>query len=284
MKADKTRCALAEALVCLGGCAAELAVLNECDLERHQTTDLKRCRDALWRCEGEWNADLHEMLLYVVRDFLKSHTQAVCHLGRSLARYQRFKGSDVQSMLTAIGGVDALLVAGQWEADLLCRLKAVNTRLEDQLHYKAAYHRFIELSAGDAEQRRKAMLAYAQLASVYLKLYEVAELEPRLQALEASMQAREGSAMKYRQLTVRLEEYRRWRNGRPHHLSVCSIPGICPTGIAIVGFGEELPCACGQVGCPEMTIGILVPAKAPSVEAWAQRAQAYYAQRSGSHA
>ena len=44
-------------------------------------------------------------------------------------------------------------------------------------------------SAEDADQRRKAMLAYAQLASVYLKLYEVAELEPRLQALEAAMQS-----------------------------------------------------------------------------------------------
>jgi hypothetical protein len=44
-------------------------------------------------------------------------------------------------------------------------------------------------TAEDADQRRKAMLAYAQLAGVYLKLYEVAELEPRLQALEAAMQA-----------------------------------------------------------------------------------------------
>jgi hypothetical protein len=43
-------------------------------------------------------------------------------------------------------------------------------------------------TAEDTEQRRKAMLAYAQLAGVYLKLYEVAELEPRLQALEAAMQ------------------------------------------------------------------------------------------------
>jgi hypothetical protein len=43
-------------------------------------------------------------------------------------------------------------------------------------------------TAEDTDQRRKAMLAYAQLAGVYLKLYEVAELEPRLQALEAAMQ------------------------------------------------------------------------------------------------
>jgi hypothetical protein len=44
-------------------------------------------------------------------------------------------------------------------------------------------------TAEDGDQRRKAMLAYAQIASVYLKLYEVAELEPRLQALEAAMQS-----------------------------------------------------------------------------------------------
>ena len=42
---------------------------------------------------------------------------------------------------------------------------------------------------GDANQRRKAMLAYVQLAGIYVKLYEVAELEPRLQALEAAIQA-----------------------------------------------------------------------------------------------
>jgi hypothetical protein len=39
----------------------------------------------------------------------------------------------------------------------------------------------------DADQRRKALLAYGQLAASYLKLYEVAELEPRLQALEQAM-------------------------------------------------------------------------------------------------
>jgi hypothetical protein len=44
-------------------------------------------------------------------------------------------------------------------------------------------------TAEDGDQRRKAMLAYAQLAGIYLKLYEVAELEPRLQALEAAVQA-----------------------------------------------------------------------------------------------
>jgi hypothetical protein len=44
-------------------------------------------------------------------------------------------------------------------------------------------------TADDADQRRKAMLAYAQVAGVYIKLYEIAELEPRLAALEAAMEA-----------------------------------------------------------------------------------------------
>jgi hypothetical protein len=43
--------------------------------------------------------------------------------------------------------------------------------------------------AGDADQRRKAMLAYAQLGGVYLKLYEVVEWEPRFQAIEPAMQS-----------------------------------------------------------------------------------------------
>jgi hypothetical protein len=46
-------------------------------------------------------------------------------------------------------------------------------------------------TAEDGDQRRKAMLAYAQLTGVYVKLYEVAELEPRLQALETAMQQTE---------------------------------------------------------------------------------------------
>jgi hypothetical protein len=44
-------------------------------------------------------------------------------------------------------------------------------------------------AAEDVDQRRKAMLAYTQIASVYVKLYEISELEPRLQALEAAMQS-----------------------------------------------------------------------------------------------
>jgi hypothetical protein len=44
-------------------------------------------------------------------------------------------------------------------------------------------------TAEDTDQRRKAMLAYTQIASVYVKLYEISELEPILQAVEAAMQS-----------------------------------------------------------------------------------------------
>ena len=44
-------------------------------------------------------------------------------------------------------------------------------------------------AAADGDQRRKAMLAFTRIASVYVKLYEIAELEPRLAALESAMQA-----------------------------------------------------------------------------------------------
>jgi hypothetical protein len=40
--------------------------------------------------------------------------------------------------------------------------------------------------AADADQRRKALLCYSQLAGTYVKLWELAELEGRVRALEAS--------------------------------------------------------------------------------------------------
>ena len=43
----------------------------------------------------------------------------------------------------------------------------------------------------DAEQRRKALLAYSQLTATYLKITEQAEILPRLDALEAAMRQQE---------------------------------------------------------------------------------------------
>jgi hypothetical protein len=90
--------------------------------------------------------------------------------------------------------------------------------------------------------------------------------------------------MKYRQRLLRLEMYQRKRNGSPHYVSVVHYPWDLPDGDCKSWLREELRCAYGQVGCPEMMIGLLAPAKAPSVEAWAARAQAYYSQRKGSDA
>jgi hypothetical protein len=85
--------------------------------------------------------------------------------------------------------------------------------------------------------------------------------------------------MRHRQRLVRLETYQRQCHGRPHHLSIVKDPWELPDEDRARWLQEDLPCACGQVGCPDMTIGALLPGKTPSIEAWAKRAQEYYAQR-----
>jgi hypothetical protein len=89
--------------------------------------------------------------------------------------------------------------------------------------------------------------------------------------------------MRYRQRVARLEEYRRKRRPPSHFLSVVCTPWQMDGGAIDHWHREELACACGQVGCPELRVGALLPEKAPSVEAWAERAQAYDALR-GNHA
>jgi hypothetical protein len=69
------------------------------------------------------------------------------------------------------------------------------------------------------------------------------------------------------------------RRQPPHHVSVVSYPWDLPDGDRDRWIRKELPCACGAIGCPEMTIGLVAPAKAPSAEAWSQAAQVYYAPR-----
>jgi hypothetical protein len=59
--------------------------------------------------------------------------------------------------------------------------------------YQARLAKALRNKPGDLESIKRRTwgvlcLAYAQLAGVYLRLYEVAELEPRLQALEAAIQ------------------------------------------------------------------------------------------------
>lgn len=38
-------------------------------------------------------------------------------------------------------------------------------------------------------------------------------------------------------------------------------------------------CPCGQRGCPELRISAILPEKAPSAEAWAERARRYREER-----
>jgi hypothetical protein len=47
-------------------------------------------------------------------------------------------------------------------------------------------------TADDAEARRKAMLAFVQLSTVYLRIHEQCEILPRLAALEAAATERNG--------------------------------------------------------------------------------------------
>jgi hypothetical protein len=49
-----------------------------------------------------------------------------------------------------------------------------------------------DCASEDVEQRRKGLLAFAQLASVYLRVTEQAEILPRLTALEAAVVAETG--------------------------------------------------------------------------------------------
>jgi hypothetical protein len=85
--------------------------------------------------------------------------------------------------------------------------------------------------------------------------------------------------MRSRQHFVRLEEYQRQCHGRPHHLLVVQYPWDLLNGDGHRWLGEELPCACGQVGCPLLTIGVL---RASSVQARAEHVQTYSAQGKGS--
>jgi hypothetical protein len=79
---------------------------------------------------------------------------------------------------------------------------------------------------------------------------------------------------------ARLEAYRRRRAPTNHLLTSVGVPWDLPPGMdADTWLQEEVTCACGHRGCPELRIGLVVPVKAPSAEAWSGRAQAYYAQR-----
>jgi hypothetical protein len=91
--------------------------------------------------------------------------------------------------------------------------------------------------------------------------------------------------MRYRQRVTRIEEYQRRRLPPRHFVMSVRVPWDLPAGMdQDTWLRTEVTCACGQRGCPELRIGLVLPEKAPSPEAWTERVQTYYAQRRGSHA
>jgi hypothetical protein len=70
-----------------------------------------------------------------------------------------------------------------------------------------------------------------------------------------------------------------------HFVMSVRVPWNLPDGMdQDTWLREAVQSSCGQRGCPELRIGLVLPEKAPSAQAWAERAQAYCAQRSGCHA
>jgi hypothetical protein len=85
--------------------------------------------------------------------------------------------------------------------------------------------------------------------------------------------------MSYRQRIIRLEEYRRKRLPPSHFLTIVRVPWPLPAGMdQLTWLEEQVMCACGLVGCPELRIGAILPEKA-SKEAWTEEAQQYYRRR-----
>jgi hypothetical protein len=91
--------------------------------------------------------------------------------------------------------------------------------------------------------------------------------------------------MRYRQRVTRLEAYRRRRLPPSHFVSSVYVPWDLPSGMdQETWLRTDVSCACGQRGCPKLRIGVVLPEKASSAEAWAQRARDYYMQRRTSNA
>jgi hypothetical protein len=78
----------------------------------------------------------------------------------------------------------------------------------------------------------------------------------------------------------RLEALQRSRAGVRHRIPVLFYPWDLPDEARDAWLAEQLACTC-RPNCPGKGYGALVPQKAPSVEAWAQRARDYYQRRGG---
>jgi hypothetical protein len=81
--------------------------------------------------------------------------------------------------------------------------------------------------------------------------------------------------MRYEIRLRRLEARR--RQPVSHFLSVAYYPWHW--GEPNDDWWRALVCPCDQRGCPELRVGASVPEKAPSPEAWAERARQYQEER-----
>jgi hypothetical protein len=80
-----------------------------------------------------------------------------------------------------------------------------------------------------------------------------------------------------------LENTPRLSRAEKHWVPDLFYPWELPNDMRETWLAEQIRCDCSPA-CPGKRIGAILPKKAPSAEAWAAQAQAYYAKRRGSHA
>jgi hypothetical protein len=76
----------------------------------------------------------------------------------------------------------------------------------------------------------------------------------------------------------RLERAHQGRIRADHWIPILRFPWDLPDEAQADWLTAQLACTC-RPGCPGKRYGALVPANAPSPEAWAQRARDYYQRR-----
>jgi hypothetical protein len=76
----------------------------------------------------------------------------------------------------------------------------------------------------------------------------------------------------------RLEHAHQGRIGAQHWIPVLFYPWDLPDEAKAAWLAEQLACTC-RPGCSGKGYGALMPAKAPSPEAWAERARQYSERR-----
>jgi hypothetical protein len=69
---------------------------------------------------------------------------------------------------------------------------------------------------------------------------------------------------------TRLEEAQRLRHGDGHFVSIVHVPPEIPDEDWRTWLAAQ-PCACGLVGCPERTVGLLIPTPCATIEEWEAR-------------